>query len=158
MPPPPPEPPEENVACPPLPQAADSARQNRTRIKDAVFTLVSIALRTGGLRWIWGRTVSSRILMAEVCFETAAVVTVVTQSTGWHVASACQHQAEFFLKTILNHTSQGAKATAAVKALLLRRSLCRCRTSVDARAYILPLPHERGRSRPHSVLSLASNK
>ena len=26
-----------------LPQAVDSARQNKTRIKDAVFTLVSIA-------------------------------------------------------------------------------------------------------------------
>ena len=39
---PPPDPPVENVACPPLPQAVDSARQNKTRIKDAVFTLVSI--------------------------------------------------------------------------------------------------------------------
>ena len=43
VPPPPPDPPEENVAGPCLPQAVESARQNKTRIKDAVFTLVSIA-------------------------------------------------------------------------------------------------------------------
>ena len=40
---PPPDPPEENVAGPCLPQAVNSARQYKTRIKDAVFTLVSIA-------------------------------------------------------------------------------------------------------------------
>jgi hypothetical protein len=38
-----PDPPAENVAWPPLPQAVNSARQDKTRIKDAVFTLVSIA-------------------------------------------------------------------------------------------------------------------
>ena len=43
VPPPPPDPPEENVAGPCLPQAVHSARQKKTRIKDAVFTLVSIA-------------------------------------------------------------------------------------------------------------------
>ena len=52
--PPPPDPPVENVACPPLPQAVNSARQDKTRIKDAVFTLVSIARRSRSSAEFWG--------------------------------------------------------------------------------------------------------
>jgi hypothetical protein len=59
VPPPPPDPPVENVACPPLPQAVTSARQDKTRIKDAVFTLVSIAPPKRVFRWILGCAVSN---------------------------------------------------------------------------------------------------
>lgn len=43
--PPPPPPPEENEADPPLPQPGNSARHNMTNIKNAVFTLGSVARR-----------------------------------------------------------------------------------------------------------------